>query len=903
MRRKSLSLYCATTLLVGAFVAEAHADVGNSQNASDDVTAARVLADHGKFDDAENALKGKSSDTALLLRAEILRAKGKNDEALKLLQPKKDASGAGGRRIRLALGDLLIEMGRRSDAEEPLMKIIEEYNDDKIAPGDAEGLALAGQAATLLRATKNAKDLFNLSERADKKRLETLLFRARKFVDKDDPGSAEELLRETLEIEPERAETLVTLARVKLEQNVDFGSAEELIEHALKINPKSADAYAVRAGMALRDSEVKKAEESIALGLQLNPSHLELLSLRAAARFLSDDLPGFEAGKKAVFAKNKEYSTFFTIVAEFAEWEHRYDDIVKMMKEATVVDPDDAKAWATLGLTQLRSLDEAGGLQSLQKAWAKDHFNVRVFNTLNLYEQAIPAQYESLTDGVFQLRYAKDERQVLERYVPKLLGEAWASMKARYGYVPKNPVGVELYGTREQFSVRTSGLPNIGIQGVCFGQVVAAMSPKSEPFNWGNVLWHELGHVFAIQMSNNHVPRWFTEGLSEYETIVRRPEWHRELDRQLYLGITKKTLPGAIEMNRAFTHAKDAEDVTTAYYASSQMVVFTVERFGMPKVVDALKRWGKGAPTKEVIEKSFGLSVEAYDAAFNEWALARLSRYKGQFLFQSREIPLPAAKLAAEARPSDPTVHVDLALALLRGKKGKEAKAALAHALTLDPKEPRAHFVFAKLAVGEKDSAAAEQHLGAMLDAGADGFQVRMVLADAAELRKDTRAQRRAFEAANRLDPSDPEPLKGLFDLALEAKDEDAALAALRVLAPLEEHDKRVWRMLLERLVQRKEWNEAVKVGESAMFVDVHSAPVHVAYGKALFAVGQREAAQFEAESALLCKGAKKDQASAHALVARVLIEAKKTALAKSHIEEATRLDPENPDLQGLRVP
>ena len=31
-------------------------------------------------------------------------------------------------------------------------------------------------------------------------------------------------------------------------------------------------------------------------------------------------------------------------------------------------------------------------------------------------------------------------------------------------------------------------------------------------------LWHELGHVFPIQMSKNHVPRWFTEGLTEYET-------------------------------------------------------------------------------------------------------------------------------------------------------------------------------------------------------------------------------------------------------------------------------------------------------------------------------------------------------------------------------------------------
>ena len=114
-------------------------------------------------------------------------------------------------------------------------------------------------------------------------------------------------------------------------------------------------------------------------------------------------------------------------------------------------------------------------------------------------------------------------------------------MKARYDFVPKTPVQVELYSNREQFSVRTSGLPNIGIEGVCFGRVVAAMSPKSEPFNWGNVVWHELGHVFAIQLSKNHVPRWFTEGLSEYETIARRPEWQRELDPELYQALDART--------------------------------------------------------------------------------------------------------------------------------------------------------------------------------------------------------------------------------------------------------------------------------------------------------------------------------------------------------------------------
>src|SRR5262249_55537654 len=160
----------------------------------------------------------------------------------------------------------------------------------------------------------------------------------------------------------------------------------------------------------------------------------------------------------------------------------------------------DAKAYATLGLNLIRGGDDAAGVDALKKAWAKDNRNVRVKNTLDLFDK-IAVQYVTADGTPFRVRYDKDEKAILERYVPRMLEEAWGSMVKRYGFTPKTPVQIELYSDEEHFSVRTSGLPHVGIQGVCFGQTLAAMSPGAAPFNWGNVLWHELGHVFAIQLS------------------------------------------------------------------------------------------------------------------------------------------------------------------------------------------------------------------------------------------------------------------------------------------------------------------------------------------------------------------------------------------------------------------
>lgn len=897
--------------LVASDYAKAEADLAQVKGAGEadaKIALARAALEQGKYEEAERNAQAAASSAAhkveaTALRAEALAERGRRAEAIRLLEGVKGAKGAAARRARLLLGEYLIAAGKRDAAEEPLKKIIEEYNDDTITSRDAEGLAQVGRAAFLLRSPKDANQAFNESERVDKQRVETLLWRAELFLDKYDPGHAEEVLRDALKIAPKRADALVLMARVKLDQTLDFEEAEKLVAEALAVHPKHAGAFAVRAGLALRDMDIERADKAIADGLAVDGENLELLSLKAAARFLDDDPAGFEAAKKKVFAQNPQFSQFYGIVGEFAEWEHRYDDIVAMMKEATKIDPDDGKAWAQLGLTQMRAGDEDQGLAAIQKAWSKDKFNVRVFNTLNLYEQSIPNEYDTLTDGVFKLRFAKDERPVMERYVPRLLGEAWASMKARYGFVPTSPVQVEMYGSRQQFSVRTSGLPNIGIQGVCFGRVVAAISPKAEPFNWGNVVWHELGHVFAIQLSKNHVPRWFTEGLSEYETIARRPEWARELDPELYLAITQKRLPGAVDMNRAFTHASDASDVTVAYYAASQMLVWTVEKFGMPRVVQALRLWGQGKKTPDVIRGAFGVTPAEYDEGFRAWALSRLSRYKDQYLFARKPKEVEEAKKALAAKPNDASAHVDMALALLASRKGKDAKKELDAALAIDPKHADAHFLSAKLALGEKDAARAEQHLDAMRSAGSDGYAVRTLLADIAEDKDDKDKMRLHLEAAHRLDPSQSEPLKGLYDLASSTGREGDAIEALRKLAQLEQHDRKVWRMLLEKLVQQKRWAEARRVGEGAVFVDVTGGPTHVLYARALAAEGRHDKAAYELESALLCGLKDKDKATAHALLAQSLVALNRTADARRHKDEALKLDPESPEAKALRLP
>jgi cellulose synthase operon protein C len=868
--------------------------------------AARIQALTGRYAEAIATAKtaaglGKDArDEAAAIRGHALAALGKTAEAIAALKEVEGDDGA--RRARVYLGEVLIQAGRRGDARAPLLTLVDDYNQDKVVH-DAAGLSLVGRAMYLLRSPKDAHQAFAEAEEAGgKKIVETLIDEADMYLDKYNPRDAGSCVKDALKIAPRDPDAHVAMARVKLDNSMDFDAAESEVRQALDVNPNHTGAYFVRAGLALRDMDIAAADQAADRGLTVNPNDLELLSMKAAIRFLADDRPGFDAMKQKVLALNPAFSTFYQIVGEFAEWEHRYDDIVTMMDEATKIDKNDGKAFATLGLNLIRAGDETRGVAALRDAWKKDRYNVRVKNTLDiLYEDRIPNQYTTVQGPVFNIRYNKEEKAILERYVPRMLEEAWASMVQRYGFTPQTPVGIELYADTESFSIRTSGLPNVGIQGVCFGKTLAAESPSAGPFNWGNVLWHELGHVFAIQMSKNHVPRWFTEGLSEYETIIRRPEWQREEDPALFAALKAGRIPPVDGFNRAFTHVDSVEDVTMAYYAASQIQVFLAQEFGFAKVVSMLPRWGAGERTAEVVKGALGVTPEELDRRFRAWLKPRLVRYTTQYVPDLHTPPLDDARKAARANPNDAKRQVELALALYADGQKPEGDAVLAEALRLDPKQPDAHYVELRLAMREKNVPEAERIVAKMIADGNDGYSVRMKAAQLAEHRKDMAAEKQSLEAANKLDPSQVEPLQGLFDLAHKQGDKAGELSALSRLAQLDQHDRKVWNMLLARLVERGDWEEARKVGESAMFIDVHNWKTHRLYARALARTGRFVSAVYELNSAIICQPKPKDQAEIYGELGKAYDKMGEADLAKQareyqrQIESAPTVNPPGP--------
>ncbi|MEI8259220.1 MAG: hypothetical protein WCJ30_26425, partial [Deltaproteobacteria bacterium] len=555
----------------------------------------------GRYDDAR-ALGQRMARTpanrvdGLTLEGEALVAVGQYDEAVQRWQQSIGRGQPGvARRARALSAVWLGRLGRAHDAQDLAQPLVDEYNDAQQeaedhpdSPGhlnprtlilrDAEALTYLGMAMRVLGFFQDANQAFNEAVRADAHRAETLLESAELYLSKEDTGHAGDALRKLFRENPHSARALVLRARTRLSNDMDFTHALEDLDAADRINPRIPEAFVLRAQMALRDSEITRADHLVDQALAINPRHLEALAMRGVIRFDANDMPGFRRAFDAVFAASGSYVEAYAMVADFADWEHRYEEAAAIMREgllrpSVAAEPRlQGQLRAQLGMNLLRMGDEEHGLEELRESFRRDRFNVRVYNLLNLYEETLSHDYAQETAGPFRIRYHNDERAIMSRYAPQLLQRAYDDMVRRYHFTPRGPISVEMFADPQHFSVRTAGLPEIGVQGVCFGQVITAISPTGGPFNWGQILWHELGHVFAIQMSHSRVPRWFTEGLSEWEAFHSHPEWAREDDGSLFRAMNAGRVPHVTEFNSAFTHARSGDDMLVAYYAASKLV-------------------------------------------------------------------------------------------------------------------------------------------------------------------------------------------------------------------------------------------------------------------------------------------------------------------------------------------
>jgi tetratricopeptide (TPR) repeat protein len=375
----------------------------------------------------------------------------------------------------------------------------------------------------------------------------------------------------------------------------------------------------------------------------------------------------------------------------------------------------------------------------------------------------------------------------MREFVGPLAAKAVAAFSKKYDFTPRGPILIEMFPRHDDFAVRTVGLPGmIGALGACFGRVVTIDSPKARPpgdFNWEPTLWHELAHVFTLQLSNQRVPRWLTEGISVYEEKLGMPGWGREGELMFAAAYGRGEHMSLKELNAAF---QDPEKISLAYYEASLLAEHIVNTYGMGALRKLLMAYGQGLEGEAALRAGLGVDIDRLQGEFDKLLSGRYDPIV-RAMVAPKELEAGKGNPEAVAGAFPGSFQAQIALGEFLWKSGhpSEAYKALERAAQLvpmatGPKSP--HAMMAQIALTQKDHTRAISELEALLEyAHTDLDSARLLTKELEQAGGNNSARMMtAYRRVAALDPFDAANHSALGRLQLQSGDSRGAAQSFR---------------------------------------------------------------------------------------------------------------------------
>ncbi len=557
--------------------------------------------------------RGAGDPAAAAVLGRLAADRGRYEDALALLEPASKANPLG--EAALELGLLQRFLGRSADSARTLAPIV------NAARGGvtADGLLRAARAAHALDQARTANSLYREATAALKNDPAANTAWGALFHDKHAPAEAVKSFRLALQADADWAPAHAGLARALADE--DPAAAATSAARALAIDPALVDAHLFAAEAALDNEQPAAAKAAVDRVTAIDPRSPAAHTLLAAMAWVGGRVADYEAELARALAVNPSRGDTYRVIAAHAARNYRFDEAVMFGRKAVALEPANFPAHAELGMHLLRAGDERDARRVLDIAFRGDPFDVVTLNLLRVLDTL--DEFESQKTDVATIRMHPDEAPVLRLYAGPLVAKALADMRVRYGLELNGPVSIQVFPKHDDFAVRTTGLMGmVGALGASFGSVVTQDSPRARPpgtFNWQATMWHELAHVFTLQLSKQRVPRWVTEGISVHEEGLADPAWARDSELAFAQAYSQGRVLPLAQLNSGFARP---DTVSLAYFQSSIVVGLIVERHGPDALRAMLRAFAEGADVDAALQRGTkqGLAdlQKAFDARLEE---------------------------------------------------------------------------------------------------------------------------------------------------------------------------------------------------------------------------------------------------------------------------------------------
>ncbi|BBM81736.1 tetratricopeptide repeat protein [Candidatus Uabimicrobium amorphum] len=698
--------------------------------------ARRLAKQYSNTTDKKRAARG------LMLVGKMLEIQGKYDEAYQnfITAFITDSESVV---VRVALGKHYMMVGKKDKALEIFSNIFDNYYPEE--EYSAEDLVAIGSACRYYAMNSDEVDrsdtlkavingiLSDTEYNSGAMEKDPLYFpayveMAHMFLEAYNTVDANSTLREALKLNPHHPELLYAKAIYCTKNYAKRPEIIPTLNHALEINPKYTDALTLMALVHLSDGEYGRAFEKLEKALEINPNHLEALTWLATYHFLKENMAEYKKVKEKVFKINPVYGEFYQLAGVILAQNFQYSKALDMQRQAIKLNPFLWDAYIELGSNLMRTGEEEEARKHFEKVREEYNFHVQTHNMLLLLDKF--KEFKVYETKNFRIRLHVSEADVMLPIISEHLEKSLEEMSKIYGYTPETPMLWEVYPETKDFSVRVLGLSMIAASGVCFGKVLAQLSPKAMKLgtmNWASVGWHELSHAFTLQMTDHKIPRWFTEGLSEMFERDRNPSVIRKRDKDLWTVYNAGLMRGIKDLNAGFTRPKYALEVVVCYYQAGLLCHFIRNNYGFTAIKQMLELYKKGKKDVEIIKEVTGLTAEEFDGYFLKWIK------KNIFGNMKMMMSVPPQKIddlkdKVEEDPMDIESYTHLAIAYLQSNKLKDAEINAGYALALDPESVDGYEIMGRIFYRRKDYKKAQEFLLQAEELGCENFYTYLYL-------------------------------------------------------------------------------------------------------------------------------------------------------------------------------
>jgi len=506
---------------------------------------------------------------------------------------------------KLDLAELFFLQGRKEDAKELCSEIYQQFQRGSFN-NSVDLMIISAIAAAKIGEFHSADQIFKTTYRIDPKNVILLLFWADLYRQKYNNADAQHTFEEALELNSKLADLHSAYAH----SFESFLAKEEIAQKALELNPNHVESLNIMAELHILDSRYDEAESVLHKAININPSYIKTLANLASVHHFRGQLNKLNEIEKQAKKINPVCGDFYSSIANNCGLRFRYKDAVNFCFKAVEIEPDNWQAHSLLGANLLRIGRAEEAKKHLEIGHNNDNFNLFAYNSLGLIDDY--ENFDILQSDHFVLKIHESESGILGQGILNLAEEAYDTLSNYYPYLPLGKILLEAYNDHADFGVRISGLPNLDLLGVCFGDIVAFDTPRAQSesdYNWARTLWHELAHVMTIGVSDHRVPRWLTEGLSVYEEQRARSEWKRKMDIQLFAALDQDKLLSLEKINSGFTRPEFPGQVMLSYYQSMKIVEFLANQYGFDVIIKLLTGFKERKSFDQNFEDVFGRSI------------------------------------------------------------------------------------------------------------------------------------------------------------------------------------------------------------------------------------------------------------------------------------------------------